>query len=237
MISSITVASLLTTLAHITVAAASPPPPVLVTFPEFGTNQDISGSLEFLQIDSGVEIISSGFDGLRDFPAGQGPFLWHIHVDPIPNGGSCLDAGAHFDPDAVGEQPPCNPNTPEKCQFGDLAGKYGRITADPFVIDRVDSFLSFGNANKGFFLGRSVVIHAANGTRIACANIGTPRKDLEAASSSTASTATTTAGASSTASATKSAGVQFGSDANKLASSRFGWVVALLAFGLGVILH
>src|SRR5437762_1107570 len=54
-------------------------------------------------------------------------------------------------------------------QFGDLAGKYGKIKEDPFVIDITDAFISFDPKNKGYFLGRSVVIHAANGTRIACA--------------------------------------------------------------------
>lgn len=41
--------------------------------------------------------------------------------------------------------------------------------ADPFILDVVDPFISFDISNKGYFGGRSVVLHAANGTRIACA--------------------------------------------------------------------
>jgi hypothetical protein len=50
-----------------------------------------------------------------------------------------------------------------------LSGKYGDIKSDPFDLDVVDVFLSFDPTNAGFFLGRSVVIHSNNGTRIACA--------------------------------------------------------------------
>ena len=43
------------------------------------------------------------------------------------------------------------------------------MAADPFKITVTDSFLSFDPQSEGYFLGRSVVIHAVNGTRIACA--------------------------------------------------------------------
>jgi hypothetical protein len=36
----------------------------------------------------------------------------------------------------------------------------------------VDQFISFDPQNRGYFLGRSVVIHNNNGTRIACAKYG-----------------------------------------------------------------
>jgi hypothetical protein len=60
-------------------------------------------------------------------------------------------------------------------KFGDLAGKYGKISSDPFTLNVTDQFLSFNPANEGYFLGRSVVIHAANKTRIACAKYNTIR--------------------------------------------------------------
>jgi hypothetical protein len=37
------------------------------------------------------------------------------------------------------------------------------------VLDVTDGFISFDTSNKGYFLGRSVVVHSSNGTRIACA--------------------------------------------------------------------
>jgi hypothetical protein len=117
-----------------TSAAAAPVasdlPIARATFPAFGINQDISGTLEFHDLtSSNVEIISTGANGLHNFPAGLGPFLYHstlplessvneiVHVNPIPAvDGSCDDAGAHLDPNNVGETPPCDPATPADCQ-------------------------------------------------------------------------------------------------------------------------
>ena len=117
-----------------TPAEATPAPSNLpiarATFPAFGTNQDISGTLEFHGLVSpNVEIISTGDNGLHNFPEG-GPFGYHstiyprtnlvndiVHVNPIPaENGSCVDAGPHLDPNNVGEMPPCNPADPAKCQ-------------------------------------------------------------------------------------------------------------------------
>lgn len=115
-------------------SAAAPNTPYLplarATFPAFGTNQDISGTLEFHGLPSpNVEIISTGATGLKNFPPGLGPFLYHstspltnsvneiVHVNSIPaENGSCDDAGAHLDPKNVGETPACNPATPAICQ-------------------------------------------------------------------------------------------------------------------------
>jgi hypothetical protein len=101
-----------------------------------------------------------------------------VHVNPVPTNGSCLATGAHFDPNAVGELPPCNPAFPASCQYGDLSGKYGTIKTDPFNLNVTDPFLSFDPASKGYFLGRSVVIHNANKTRIACAKYPPLRSEL-----------------------------------------------------------
>jgi hypothetical protein len=54
-------------------------------------------------------------------------------------------------------------------KFGDLAGKFGNMTSDPFTLDVLDEFISFDPSNIGYFLGRSVVIHSNAGVRIACA--------------------------------------------------------------------
>jgi hypothetical protein len=59
-------------------AAAAPiPAPIIVSFPAIGPILEITGNLEFHSVATGVEIISSETDGLRNFPAGLGPFLYH----------------------------------------------------------------------------------------------------------------------------------------------------------------
>ena len=88
---------------------------VSASFPAYGPEQDITGTILFTNENTtgpGVQITAS----LHNFPDGLGPFLWHVHVNPVPANGSCLATGAHFDPLNVGESPPCNPKTPNLCQ-------------------------------------------------------------------------------------------------------------------------
>ena len=62
---------------------ASNLPVARATFPSFGINQDISGTLEFHGLlSSNVEIISTAQTGLKNFPAGEGPFLYHSTFPP-----------------------------------------------------------------------------------------------------------------------------------------------------------
>ncbi|KAH0536419.1 hypothetical protein FGG08_006717 [Glutinoglossum americanum] len=101
----------------------------------------------------------------------HGPFLgYHIHDKPVPSNGSCTATLAHLDPFKRGEDPPCDPNDPKTCQVGDLAGKHGKMGADPFEASYVDLYASTKSGNPAFFGDRSIVIHFANKTRIACAN-------------------------------------------------------------------
>ena len=51
--------------------------PVIATFPAFGAYKEITGRIEFHPVLSGVEIISTGNEGLHSFPAGIGPFAYH----------------------------------------------------------------------------------------------------------------------------------------------------------------
>ncbi|MCJ1399476.1 hypothetical protein MMC11_002678 [Xylographa trunciseda] len=74
---------------------------------------------------------SANFYGFANETA-LGPFLYHIHESPVPPDGNCTGAGAHLDPYARGEIPPCDPAAPQTCQVGDLAGKHGNITTAPF---------------------------------------------------------------------------------------------------------
>lgn len=58
--------------------------------------------------------------------------VYHIHDQPVPADGNCTKTLAHQDPYIRGEKPPCDPTQPETCQVGDLAGKHGKITTNPF---------------------------------------------------------------------------------------------------------
>ena len=60
--------------------------------------------------------------------------VYHIHDQPVPSDGNCTKTLAHQDPTERGEIPPCDPSAPETCQVGDLAGKHGNITSNPFQV-------------------------------------------------------------------------------------------------------
>lgn len=101
---------------------------------------------------------------------------YHIHVNPIPEDGNCTAAGGHLDPYNVTDAYQCSPETPpETCQIGDLAGKHGKIDTSTFQTASYqkaypDLFLSTTKDTTAFFGNRSIVVHAANGTRLNCGN-------------------------------------------------------------------
>ncbi|KAL8787167.1 MAG: hypothetical protein Q9213_002383 [Squamulea squamosa] len=99
-----------------------------------------------------------------------GPFMYHIHDQPVPSNGNCTATLAHQDPYIRGEVPPCDPTHPETCQVGDLAGKHGNVTGDPFNTAFLDLYLSTHQGPASFFGNRSIVFHTRNATRLTCAN-------------------------------------------------------------------
>lgn len=102
--------------------------------------------------------------------ANQCPYaVYHIHEEPAVNG-NCTSTLAHLDPYHRGETPACNASEPQTCQVGDLSGKYGKITSDPFVAEYFDLYTSLQPGSPAFFGNRSIVIHYANKTRLTCAN-------------------------------------------------------------------
>lgn len=77
------------------------------------------------------------------------------------------------------DDPPCDSKAPQTCEVGDLSGKHGKITSDPFEASYTDLYASTLNTDPGFFGNLSFVLHFANKTRISCANFekvqaGTP---------------------------------------------------------------
>lgn len=100
---------------------------------------------------------------------------YHIHDQPIAEDGNCTSALAHLDPFQRGEDPPCESETPEDCEVGDLSSKHGKIegiTGDKhFTTSFHDRFASTQPGVGAFFGNRSVVVHiASDKTRLNCGN-------------------------------------------------------------------
>ncbi|KAI9782899.1 MAG: hypothetical protein M1839_004373 [Geoglossum umbratile] len=154
----------------------------------------VSGSVSAVAASNGTGV--SFTVSFKDLPKSGGPFLYHIHDLAVPANGSCASTLAHQDPYQRGEDPPCDSSNPKTCQVGDLSGKYGKVTADPFEASYTDLYASTKPGSFAFFGNRSIVVHYANKTRIACANF-----ELK---SSTNATASATAAAAPTTSSTPS---------------------------------
>ncbi|KAK0731568.1 superoxide dismutase, partial [Lasiosphaeris hirsuta] len=109
---------------------------------------------------------------LSNLPKSGGPFIYHLHVNPVPENGNCTATLAHQDPFVRGEDPVCDKNLPETCQVGDLSGKHGAIPEgkDTFEANYLDLFASTHEGIGAFFGNRSIVFHYANKTRVSCAN-------------------------------------------------------------------
>jgi hypothetical protein len=105
----------------------------------------------------------------ENLPKEGGPFGYHLHAAAAVNG-NCTSTKAHLDPFGRGQQPPCDPSAIETCEVGDLSGKYGKITSDPFTLTFTDKFASTKMDSDAFFGDKSFVIHYANTTRLTCAN-------------------------------------------------------------------
>ncbi|PLN84373.1 superoxide dismutase [Aspergillus taichungensis] len=117
-------------------------------------------------------------DGLKVFarftglPDGE-PLKYHIHVNRVPEDGNCYATGGHLDPYKRTDTPPCDINAPETCEVGDLSGKHGPIWAangESFDILYTDYFISNEAGSPAFFGDRSLVVHAADNTRLNCGN-------------------------------------------------------------------
>ncbi|KAI9699127.1 MAG: hypothetical protein M1836_003316 [Candelina mexicana] len=138
----------------------------LATLPNRNTT-DIRGYVQGTGTASGTNWTIS----LSGFPSQNlGPFLYHIHDQPVPANGNCTATLAHLDPTQRGEIPPCDPTAPQTCQVGDLAGKHGNITTSPFNQNYIDKYTSTQSGLGAFFGNRSIVVHTSNTTRLTCAN-------------------------------------------------------------------
>ncbi|KFZ11024.1 hypothetical protein V502_07792 [Pseudogymnoascus sp. VKM F-4520 (FW-2644)] len=104
-------------------------------------------------------------------PQEGGPFTFHIHVNPVNSTGSCTSTGGHLDPYNAGEKPACDTSKLAFCQVGDLSGKIGKKFPAGEIAGRFsDDFTSLVEGASAFIGNRSIVVHAADKSRIACAN-------------------------------------------------------------------
>lgn len=92
-------------------------------------------------------------------------------MEPVSSNGSCASTLGHLDPFVRGDAPPCDASAPQTCQVGDLSGKYGKVTSDPFKANYTDPYTSIAEGtSESFFGNRSFVLHNSTGARIACAS-------------------------------------------------------------------
>ncbi|ORY09197.1 superoxide dismutase [Clohesyomyces aquaticus] len=126
----------------------------------------------------GVVTAVSGKDGkgvsftlmLQGLPKDGGPYSYHLHDRPVPTDGNCTGTMGHLDPYKRTQSPACNMTMPQTCEVGDLSGKHGKIVGPRESKSFVDWYAALVPDTGAFFGNRSIVVHYANSTRLACAN-------------------------------------------------------------------
>ncbi|KAI3337779.1 superoxide dismutase [Ustulina deusta] len=153
----------------------------------FFTSGSVHGNVKgAVKVTTGAKGVGVNFEvTFSNLPKEGGPFTYHVHVDPVDVSGNCTNTLAHLDPFIRGEDPACNSTNPASCQVGDLSGKYGKITSDPFNAKFHDEFTAMNEGPGSYFLNRSIVVHFANKTRITCANFTVLRCSVDDATATT----------------------------------------------------
>lgn len=132
-----------------------------VTFPEEAGQP--SGSIELFQPSAFWDTAM-----IVDLAGLEGGNKWHVHAYPVPGSGDCLGTGGHFDP-AGADYAGSDSAAPPPYEYGDLSGKHGKLEAGATQDFLSDSTLPLSGSMS--VLGRSIVIHKADGSRWACATI------------------------------------------------------------------
>ncbi|KAK4165530.1 Cu,Zn superoxide dismutase-like protein [Cladorrhinum sp. PSN259] len=107
---------------------------------------------------------------IMGLPMDGGPYSYHLHDQPVSADGNCSSTLAHLDPYQRGQAVACNMTAPETCEVGDLSGKHGKIDGPSATKSFTDLYAALVPGIGAFFGNRSIVIHYANSTRLACAN-------------------------------------------------------------------
>ncbi|KAK4129172.1 Cu,Zn superoxide dismutase-like protein [Parathielavia appendiculata] len=101
----------------------------------------------------------------------KGPYKYHIHVNPVPESGSCTETGGHLDSYVRGAEPPCDSSMPQTCEVGDLSGKYGAVAGPDVKKEFNDPYTAMNTIQLGYVANRSIVFHDESSARIACATL------------------------------------------------------------------
>lgn len=141
-------------------------------FPEKGTNKLTKGYVFFTSPTGGEVKVHIDFTGL---PKVGGPFSYHIHENRV-DADTCEDAGGHFDPHRGLPQCP-EQGDDAACQVGDLSGKHGWINTTCYQTEYTDPYLSLNLKDPAYVVGKSLVLHLADQSRFACANINVATKE------------------------------------------------------------
>ncbi|EGG03458.1 Cu/Zn superoxide dismutase [Melampsora larici-populina 98AG31] len=135
------------------------------------SNGRVNGDFEFYEVGNnqiGVRLTVNGLDTVQPIMQHR----YHIHAHPIGRDGDCAAALGHLSPNGLPDNAVCNPQSPGRCQEGDLAGKHGLLPGNERVVTRqyTDTSLRL-QPERESILGRSVVIHGQDNSRVACGNI------------------------------------------------------------------
>ncbi|KAJ8264487.1 hypothetical protein GJAV_G00149720, partial [Gymnothorax javanicus] len=144
--------------------------PSALTGPWVGKGSS-TGQIHFsLESPQAPTLISVSLSNLSSVAGG-----YHVHVLSIKNGGDpCSDDNVmgHFNPLSINISlsPPPGTGSVDQYEIGDMSGKFGLLTnLDQLEEQYMDSNLPLSGPDS--IVGRSVVIHYTNGSRLQCANI------------------------------------------------------------------
>lgn len=144
------------------------------------SDKGVMGSMKFSQRSPlDVAQVQIAISGLQERASG-----YHIHKWPVPwkmtqGQQTCqgTDVAGHFNPHgiAIADSPAAGTGTPDEYEVGDLSGKFGTLK------DKASLYGTLMDTNLQLFgqnniIGRSIVIHFADGSRWVCANIDSTEK-------------------------------------------------------------
>ncbi|KAA0712361.1 hypothetical protein E1301_Tti018635 [Triplophysa tibetana] len=129
------------------------------------------GQIQLSQVSpQGPTILNISFTGLNSRASG-----YHVHILPIKNVGEpCSDSNimGHFNPFNVNtaSSPTPGNGTVDQYEIGDISGKFGTLAGqNDFQNLYLDSNMPLSGSNS--IIGRSLVIHYTNSSRMRCADI------------------------------------------------------------------
>lgn len=129
---------------------------------------EVTGTIRFFQRSPFEETrVTVSLEGLGGMAEG-----YHVHKTPVGVGADqCMPqyTGGHWNPLGV-QYDDHTPSTSDQYEVGDLSGKFGPLT-NMDAINETYSDMNIPLFRRNSIVGRSIVIHYANGSRWVCANI------------------------------------------------------------------